>query len=45
MKTLLIAKEVMHNMEKMKGKKGHFVIKVDFSKAYDKLSWEFIWLR
>ncbi|CAK8578262.1 unnamed protein product [Lathyrus sativus] len=33
----------MHIMEKLKGKKGHFVIKVDMSKVYDKLSWEFIW--
>ncbi|MCH79475.1 putative ribonuclease H protein [Trifolium medium] len=30
-------------MHKMKGKKGYFAIKVDLSKAYDKLSWEFVW--
>jgi hypothetical protein len=27
----------------MKGKKGYSAIKVDLSKAYDKLSWEFVW--
>jgi hypothetical protein len=27
----------------MRGKKGAFAIKVDLSKAYDKISWEFIW--
>lgn len=30
-------------MNKMKGKRGFFAIKVDLSKAYDKLSLEFIW--
>lgn len=29
-------------MSKMKGKRGSFITKVDFSKAYDKLSWKFI---
>jgi hypothetical protein len=32
-----------HTMHFMKGKKGAFAIKVDLSKAYDKISWEFIW--
>lgn len=33
----------MHIMNKTKGKKGYFSIKVDLSGAYDKLSWEYIW--
>jgi hypothetical protein len=38
-----VAQEMIHSMIKMKGRKGFFAIKVDLSKAYDKLSWEFIW--
>lgn len=30
-------------MNKMKGKKGYFAIKVDLSKLYHKISWEFTW--
>lgn len=30
-------------MNEMKGKNGFFAIKIDLSKAYDKLSLEFIW--
>lgn len=40
---IIIAKEVMHSLHHMKGKKGYFIVKVDLSKAYDKISWEFIW--
>jgi hypothetical protein len=40
---IVVAKEMVHSMNKMKGRKGYFAIKVDLSKAYDKLSWEFIW--
>lgn len=39
---IMIAKEVMHTMERKNGKRGYFSIKVDLSKAYDKLSWQFI---
>jgi hypothetical protein len=41
-KNILIAQEMLHSMTKMKSKLGFFVIKVDLSKAYDRLSWEFI---
>jgi hypothetical protein len=40
---IIVAKQTVHSMKKMKGKRGAFAIKVDLSKAYDKISWEFIW--
>jgi hypothetical protein len=40
---IVVAKEMMHSMHRMKGKRGFFAIKVDLAKAYDKISWEFIW--
>ncbi|KAL4288937.1 hypothetical protein AHAS_Ahas19G0336100 [Arachis hypogaea] len=39
---ILIAKEVMHSMKKMKGKKNYMAIKIDFEKAYDTINWNFI---
>jgi hypothetical protein len=35
---IVVAKEMAHTMHFMKGKKGTFAIKVDLSKAYDKLN-------
>ncbi|PNX75251.1 ribonuclease H, partial [Trifolium pratense] len=40
---VIVAKEMAHSMHRMKGRKGAFAIKVDLSKAYDKISWECIW--
>jgi hypothetical protein len=40
---IVVAQEMVHSMNKMTGQKGYFAIKVDLSKAYDKLSWDFIW--
>jgi hypothetical protein len=40
---IVVAKEMAHTMHSMMGRKGAFAIKVDLTKAYDKLSWEFIW--
>ncbi|GAU34270.1 hypothetical protein TSUD_321160 [Trifolium subterraneum] len=40
---IVAAKEMAHTMNYMKGRNGAFAVKVDLSKAYDKLSWEFIW--
>jgi hypothetical protein len=31
----VVAQELVHNMNKMTGKKGYFAIKVDLAKAYD----------
>jgi hypothetical protein len=39
----VVAQEMVHSMIKLKGSIGYFAIKVDLSKAYDKISWEFIW--
>jgi hypothetical protein len=39
---IIVAKEMVHSMHMAKGRKGYFAIKVDLSKAYDKLSWEFV---
>lgn len=35
----IIVKGVMNIMKKKKSEKGLFAIKIDLSKAYDKLSW------
>jgi hypothetical protein len=35
---IIVAREMMHSMNKMNGKKGAFAIKVDLAKAYDKIS-------
>jgi hypothetical protein len=40
---IVVAKEMIHTMKRTQSIKGSFAIKVDLSKAYDKLSWEFIW--
>lgn len=34
--------EIMHSMQNMKNEKGDFIIKVELSKAYHKVSWDFI---
>jgi len=39
---IVVAQELVHSMNKMTGKKGYFVIKVDLAKAYDMISWDFI---
>lgn len=39
---IMIAQEMLHKYRLSKGNKGFMIWKVDLSKAYDKLSWQFI---
>ncbi|KAK2417537.1 hypothetical protein QL285_039825 [Trifolium repens] len=39
---IVIAQEMLHTMTRMRSRVGFFVIKVDLSKAYDRLNWDFI---
>ncbi|XP_045810455.1 uncharacterized protein LOC123904892 [Trifolium pratense] len=39
---IVVAQEMAHSMRKLNGKVGYFAIKVDLSKAYDRLNWNFI---
>jgi hypothetical protein len=38
----ILAREVMHKMKSMKGKGGLVGIKIDMSKAYDRIDWSFL---
>ncbi|XP_042962379.1 uncharacterized protein LOC122296642 [Carya illinoinensis] len=40
---ILVAYEVLHSMNsRMKGKRGGMAIKIDMSKAYDRIEWSFV---
>lgn len=39
---IVITQEVFHTMRYKKGKKGFLAIKVDLTKAYDRIRWEFL---
>lgn len=39
---ILIANEVIHSMDKMVGNGGNLIVKLDFSKAYDCVRWDFL---
>ena len=39
-----IAQEILHYMQKQKGKSGSLVFKIDFEKTYDLVDWDFLCL-
>ena len=39
---MIIAQEILHSMEKKKGRSGVMVLKIDLEKAIDRLEWSFI---
>ena len=39
---MVVAQELIHSLDKLKGKVGFMAIKVDLVKAYDRLEWSFI---
>lgn len=39
---IFIAQEILHRYARTTGKQGYFAWKIDLSKAYDRLRWEFI---
>ena len=39
---VIIVQEIIHSMEKTKGRGGYMAIKIDLKKAYDNLEWSFI---
>jgi ribonuclease HI len=39
---VIIAQELIHTIQKKKGRLGHFILKIDLEKAYDRIEWSFI---
>lgn len=39
---IVIAKEIAHSMNRMRGGKGYLAVKIDLEKAYDRMNWSFI---
>lgn len=40
---IVIAQEMVHSLQKMQGRKGWMLVKIDLEKAYDRLHWELIY--
>ncbi|KAK4282627.1 hypothetical protein QN277_013982 [Acacia crassicarpa] len=39
---IIIVQELIHSMNKMRGRKAYMAIKIDLIKAYDRVSWQFM---
>lgn len=39
---IIMTQEIVHSLEKKKGKSGGMIFKIDLEKAYDKILWEFL---
>ncbi len=39
---VIIAQELIHSIQRKKGRIGQFILKLDLEKAYDRLKWDFI---
>ena len=39
---IIVAQELLYAMERMKGRTGYMIIKIDLEKAYDRLEWGFV---
>lgn len=42
MDNIIITQEVLHTLRSKKGGKGGLIFKIDLEKAYDKVSWKFL---
>lgn len=42
MDQVVVAKEIIHGMSRLKGAKSMVVVKLDVEKAYDTISWDFL---
>lgn len=39
---VITAQEILYSMERMKGRTGYMIIKIDLEKAYDRMEWSFM---
>ncbi|XP_031120447.1 uncharacterized protein LOC116023586 [Ipomoea triloba] len=39
---IILTQEVVHTMNRKRGKKGYMIVKVDLQKAYDSVAWSFL---